>query len=296
MSIPTTTASPWPSWAAYLSAAVFIGASGSVNLLYGIGKGQDPASSAVWGAVSVAASITFALSWPALIRAASNWSLSGTVVALIAMLLSGGYSISAALDPLFPRVIREFREAFPLVSVALAEGFPDDLVEQMRNDRIDVAFMGTAVANSEGVIIDSLLEEPMVVALPTGHALARTKYGGNTALSWKALANEAFIFLGRPHATLALQMSAIVAACHAAGFTPRIHHVVLNNISRLALVAAGLGIAVVSVSMQRMNIEGVVYRRLKGATQLKAPLVLASRRGDASAVVRHFRTLARQMA
>src|SRR6266852_2145743 len=59
--------------------------------------------------------------------------------------ISVGYSISAALDPLFPRVIREFREAFPLVSVTVAEGFPDDLVEQMRNDRIDVAFMGTAV-------------------------------------------------------------------------------------------------------------------------------------------------------
>ena len=71
MSIPTTTASPWPSKGAYFSAAVFIAASGSVNLIYGIGKGSDPANSAVWGAVSVAASITFALSWPALIRVRS---------------------------------------------------------------------------------------------------------------------------------------------------------------------------------------------------------------------------------
>jgi hypothetical protein len=90
VSIHTTTASPWPSRAAYFSAAIFIAASGSVNLLYGIAKGTDPASSAVWGAVSVAASITFALSWPALIR---SRSFSGAIVAIVALFLSGGYNI-----------------------------------------------------------------------------------------------------------------------------------------------------------------------------------------------------------
>ena len=50
----------------------------------------------------------------------------------------------------------------------------------------------------------------------------------------------------------------------------------------LNLVSAGLGVALVSASLQRMNIEGVVYRRLKGVAQLKVPLHLASRRGDTS--------------
>ena len=87
MPISCTPASTWPAKFAYLSASIFIAASGSVNLIYGIGKGSDPASSAVWGAVSVAASITFALSWPALIRAAGNRSFSGAVVAIVALLL-----------------------------------------------------------------------------------------------------------------------------------------------------------------------------------------------------------------
>src|SRR5215468_1287631 len=43
--------------------------------------------------------------------------------------ISVGYSISAALHPLLARVIREFRETYPLVSVTVADGFPDDLVE-----------------------------------------------------------------------------------------------------------------------------------------------------------------------
>jgi DNA-binding transcriptional LysR family regulator len=41
-----------------------------------------------------------------------------------------GYPGAAAFHPLVPRIIREFRAAFPLVSVkTTAEGFPDDLVE-----------------------------------------------------------------------------------------------------------------------------------------------------------------------
>ena len=49
--------------------------------------------------------------------------------------------------------------------------------------------------------------------------------------------------------------------------------------STLNLVAAGLGISLVGVSLQRMRMDGVVFRRLAGAAQPKAPLYLASRRG-----------------
>lgn len=64
----------------------------------------------------------------------------------------------------------------------------------------------------------------------------------------------------------------------------------------LNLVSAGLGVALVSASLQRMNIEGVVYRRLKGVAQLKVPLHLASRRGDTSTVVRNFLKLVKRTA
>jgi DNA-binding transcriptional LysR family regulator len=151
----------------------------------------------------------------------------------------------------------EDRGAF--VSVTVVDGFPDDLIERMRNDQIDVVFMRTFVANPEGLVIDTLLREAMVVALPGGHALPRSENRGDSALTWRALASETFILLGRPHAVLRMQSNAEVAAWQAAGFSPRVGHIVSNNISRLNLVAAGLGIAFVSSSMQRMNIEGVVF-------------------------------------
>jgi DNA-binding transcriptional LysR family regulator len=166
----------------------------------------------------------------------------------------------------------------------------------MRNDQVDVAFIRTSVAKTDGVVIEPLLEEPVVVALPSKHPLAPAKNGRDAAISLKALAGEAFIVNGRAQGALTMQANVLLAACQGAGFSPRVSSVVANNLSRLSLVAADLGIAVVAASMQRMNIEGVVFRQLKGVTQIKTPLNVAARRGDASAVVRQFLRLAKSTA
>jgi len=210
--------------------------------------------------------------------------------------ISVGYTTGAGLHPLVQRVIRGFRDAFPQVSMALAEDFPYDLSERLRNDQIDVAFIRTALANPDGIVIDSLQEEAVVAALPSGHALAGRKTGGDTALPLKALAGETFVLYGRPQGTVTLQGNAIMTGCEAAGFSPRVGYIAPHHLSTLNLVAAGFGVSLVSACVQRMNIEGVVFRRLKGAAQIKVPLNLASRHGDASAVVRQFRVLAKRTA
>lgn len=87
----------WPARAAYASAIIFIAASGGTNLIYGWNKGTDLASSLVWAAVSVGVSIIFALSWPALSRNVENRSASRAVLIFVGMLLTGTYSVVAAL-------------------------------------------------------------------------------------------------------------------------------------------------------------------------------------------------------
>ena len=54
----TFTAKPsvWPARAAYFSAAIFTGASGTINVAYGWQKGGDLASSLTWVAVAPALS------------------------------------------------------------------------------------------------------------------------------------------------------------------------------------------------------------------------------------------------
>ena len=207
------------------------------------------------------------------------------------------YSSTVAFHPLIPRVIREFRKAFPLVTVTLMEGYPEHLIERMQNEEIDVSFIRRLAPKTEGVDVAPLLEEPMVVALPSEHTLAQGEDGRGVAISLNVLADETFILFGDPpHGDWLLRNSSFIAACHAAGFSPRIGQVVPYISSRLNLIAAGLGVAVVAASLEHVKIEGVTFRRLKGALHLKAPLSLASRRGDPSSVVRQFVKFAKRTA
>jgi DNA-binding transcriptional LysR family regulator len=205
--------------------------------------------------------------------------------------ISVAFTSSTAFHPLVPRVIREFRETFPRVAVTLAQGNGPELIEHVESDRLDAAFSRLHIVKREAVVFHPLLEEPMVVALPEGHALAQAK--ARTALPLTALSSETFVVNHQPRA-LAAMRDDVVAACRAAGFRPR-EQEAPNVIATLPLVAAGIGIAILPASLQHMNIAGVVYRRLSN-THLKASLSLAARRGDTSAVVRQFVNLVRRRA
>jgi hypothetical protein len=95
VTIPIATASPWPARAAYFSAAIFIAASGTTNIVYGWSKGDSLATSRVWAGVAGAVAINFALSWPALIRSVDAKQWSAALISLVALV--GAYSVTAAL-------------------------------------------------------------------------------------------------------------------------------------------------------------------------------------------------------
>ena len=202
-----------------------------------------------------------------------------------------GFTSSAPFNPFVPRIIRAYREAFPLVSLTLDEGGTTDLIDDLRSERIDAAFIRTAITNQEGLVVSMLLQEAMVLALPRGHALARRE-NASKGLALKALAAETFIVYRRRSGPGLYD--AILAACNAAGFSPRIGQEAPRIVSTLNLVAAGLGISLVPESLQLMRMDGVVFRRLSGASQPKAPLYLAARRGETSTVVRKFLELVRR--
>jgi len=200
-----------------------------------------------------------------------------------------GFTSSTPFHPVVPRIIRSYRETFPLVALTLEEGGTMELIDDLRDERIDVAFIRTPIADQEGLVVSPLLQEEMVLALPRTHMLSR---GANEAVSLRALAHETFIVYRRNNGPGLYD--AIFAACNASGFSPRVGQEAPRIVSTLNLVAAGLGISLVPESLQRMRMDGVVFRRIGGAAQPKAPLYLASRRGEASAAARRFLGLAKQ--
>lgn len=202
-----------------------------------------------------------------------------------------GIAPTSPFHPFVPRVIRVFREAYPAVSLRLEERLGLELLDLLRNEQIDAAFIRTPAANRDGVVIDRLLEEPMLIALPSQHPLARGR--GDSGLQLKQLAGEAFIFY-RPLGTGLNEI--MTMACRAAGFSPRIGQEAPRVTSALSLVAVGLGVSLVPASLRHVTMNGVVYRNLAGSVRPKASLDLASRRGDPSPVVRHFVSLVRRAA
>lgn len=205
--------------------------------------------------------------------------------------ISVGVMPTGPFHPFVPQVIRKFREIYPLVSLSIEERLSTEMMDRLRDEQMDVAFVRTSRVDPEHLVISPLLDEPMVVAAPEGRELIRNN--GKRALSMKQLAGETFILFGPPGTGV---YDTTIAACRAAGFSPRVGQQVPGITSCLGLVAVGLGIALVPASMQRTHMEGLVYRNIRGPVLPTAQLSLASRRGNRSTVVRNFLKLVREAA
>lgn len=206
-----------------------------------------------------------------------------------------GFTSSAPFHPFVPGVIRQFRESFPRVTLVLEEHGTGELVEGVRTEQIDAAFIRSPVADLQGLAVYELLEERMFVALPNGHPHAPATPGDEDApLAIGDLAAEPFI-LYRRRAGPGFYDS-IIAACHQAGFTPHIAQEAPRIPATLNLVAAGLGVSLVPASLRDLRMSGVAYRSLKPRPCLKAPLNLACRATDHSAAARKFVAMARRAA
>lgn len=202
--------------------------------------------------------------------------------------LAIGFTASAPFHPFVTRSLREFRDAFPGVTVILEEAGTADLVNEVRAERLDVAFVRSIVPAGEGVTFHDLLTEPMVAALPATHRLAQ---GKRRRLKLAELAAEPFVLYRR--ASGPGLYDAIVSACHRAGVAPRIEQEAPRITATLNLVAAGLGVTLVPRSLSGLQPEAIAYRSLAAPPRVEAPLQLACRNTDHSAAAQRFVTLVR---
>jgi DNA-binding transcriptional LysR family regulator len=198
-----------------------------------------------------------------------------------------GFTNSACFHPATPAAIAAFHAAAPQVALTFEQASTSGLVERLRAGEVDVAFIRTAAARPEGLQLRRLAEEAMSAALPAAHPLAQAPVVALTDLA-------AETFIAYPRSEGAGLYDAVIAACHTAGFSPRIGHETPQMIATLSLVAAGLGVSIVPESLRRMRLDGVAYRDIAAAAPPRADLNLAFRHGDGSAAVRRFVEIARR--
>jgi DNA-binding transcriptional LysR family regulator len=196
------------------------------------------------------------------------------------------------MHPLMPSSVRQFRDRYPDASVTLEECLRDELLDRLRDERVDVAFMRSVPHDADGLTGEVLLVEPMVVALPRGHALARR--GAASPITMRDLKGQPFIVFARQQGPAFYD--SLLAACQRAGFSPSIAQEAPRVTTALGLVAAGLGVSLVPESMQRIGLEGVVFRAIDERAGLRSELALAWRKNDGSPALANYVALVRKLA
>ncbi|MFE0517134.1 LysR family transcriptional regulator [Streptomyces sp. NPDC058794] len=139
----------------------------------------------------------------------------------------------AAVD--VPAVLKDFQQRHPKARISLSVGASDELVEQVREGEIEVAFLGIPVtARPRGVMARKLAQERLVAVVAPDHPLA-----GEASVDLRRLSSEVFVDL--PAKTAGRAQSDL--AFTAAGLTREVAFEVTNADYLARLVGAGLGVA-----------------------------------------------------
>ena len=162
--------------------------------------------------------------------------------------------ITSAMFGTLPPIVRAFRTARPATVVSVKEMDTNKAVEALRRGDVDIAF---ARLERDRFPIRTVQIAPdwLVVALPADDPLA-----AEAAVNLASLEGRPMILLPRPISPA--YFDGVTAACRAAGFAPVAALEVNSATAQLALVAAGLGVALVSNGMAWLASPSVVFRPL----------------------------------
>lgn len=198
-----------------------------------------------------------------------------------------GFTGSLPFTAIMPRILHDYRAAYPEVTLQLREETTHEQIERLADGRMDIGFFRPTQHPSLAELeTHVLLREPLRVALHAQHPLARRK-----KLRLEMLAGEPFIIYARSISTGLHDF--ILSLCHRAGFTPRIVQQVHEMPTVIGLVAAGMGVALVASSMETIVRPDVVFRPLAEA-DARSEILLAWRREAAAPALHHFIHVARQ--
>ncbi len=200
--------------------------------------------------------------------------------------LAVGY-LAATAYTLLPLVLRDFRRRYPGVKLELRELTIPQQLAALPAGEIEVALLRPPVRQAE-LDAETILAEPFILALPSRHPLCVLR-----RVPAKRLAGEPFIMFPR-HPGLVFH-DLVMGFCLRAGFTPRVAQEANQTHTVIGLVSAGIGVALVPASTQRIGLAGVTYRPLREATP-ESRTAVAWRRADASPVVAAFLDVARRAA
>jgi DNA-binding transcriptional LysR family regulator len=184
-------------------------------------------------------------------------AMSGSLTTASRRLRVGTF-MSAALGVL-PDAVTALRHRFPDSDLSIVEGTSPTLRGQVAAGEVDVAVVGTYGEEPPlpgWLVATPLFRDPLVLCLPSDHRLAATPPSRRVRLA--QLRDERWIAILAGEAARA-QFDAAAAG---AGIEPSISFETESYDVAQALVATGLGVAVIS-QMAARTVPGVTHRELE---------------------------------
>ncbi len=195
--------------------------------------------------------------------------------------------------PLFRIILQRYRTQFPEVEIILHDLVTIEQMKQLSTNTLDLSFathasLAFSSLEETQLLQECILREPVVAVLPVNHPLA-----GRSPLPFAALADEPWIWFARQFDPATYDY--MTRLFETVGFRPKVTQEVNQLQLVISLVAAGLGVGLVTTSTERLSSQDVVYLDLVDPTPI-AEFNVVWRRDDTSPLLHAFLTTAREVA
>lgn len=169
--------------------------------------------------------------------------------------LSVGF-VGPAMDTFLPAAIRTFHTQNPGIILTLRESSTNEQLDSLITGRIRVGFARLYNQEIEDISSKIVWQEPYVLALPVGHLLTK-----KNQIALGELKNQPMIMY--PRKIQPSLYDSMLNCFELAGFKPIISQEAHTKHTTTALVAAGVGVAIVPESSKTFRSDDVVYVPIK---------------------------------
>jgi DNA-binding transcriptional LysR family regulator len=193
--------------------------------------------------------------------------------------ISIGYVLSAACGGVLTSTLARFREKHPDVTFQMARVQTVEQFRTLTDGSLDIGFTRTPHRYPTGLTGFIVDRQKFILAVPEKHHLASQR-----KITQAMLIDEGFVA-----ASLESELGfwANLSAVAPPGVALKIVARAPDVFTVIALVASGAGLAVLSESLHRITMPGVIYREIDDATRTSDHIV-AYRKNEAEPVVKAF--------
>lgn len=188
-----------------------------------------------------------------------------------------GYVEAAVHTGVLPGALRHLTGRHPRAAITLRAMRSAEQVRALREQAIDLAFVHTPSEDDGDLIGARICNDPLLLTIPAADPLARQATIRPEDLDGR-------VWVAAPRRANPDARAEFVAACATAGFMPDIRHEADDLITRLGLVGAGLGLAMVQDSLRHVAGPDVVLTPLPWFP-LSVPVHVLRRVSDERAII-----------